>query len=324
MKNDSASLDHPHDSKKIPCPVVVPLSAILPEEPLLMMGAGPVPIPDAVAKANGVVINHLGSTMATVIGQVKAMARYVFQTQSKWVMGVAGPGSAAMEMAVTNLAWPGTRMLCVCNGFFSERMAEMAQARRCRRRVAEDRKRPGGRDGRSRRSHRALSSGNRDDRAGRNVEYGVEPQSRRDRGGGARGGRAGRRRCGLHVEHDAAADGRMGHRRRDHRRAKGTVVDSGRVAARVLRCRLAAHQVAPRAARALVPRRIARGELLAQRFVSLHRAGVGRARAARGAAARLRGDAGAAFRAPPEVLERAAGRHRGAVAQALRRAAKAG
>ncbi|SAL74560.1 class V aminotransferase [Caballeronia terrestris] len=127
MKNDSVSLDLPHDSRKIPCPAVVPLSSILPEEPLLMMGAGPVPIPDAVAKANGVVINHLGSTMATVIGQVKSMSRYVFQTQSKWVMGVAGPGSAAMEMAVTNLAWQGTRVLCVCNGFFSERMAEMAR-----------------------------------------------------------------------------------------------------------------------------------------------------------------------------------------------------
>jgi aspartate aminotransferase-like enzyme len=92
-----------------------------------MMGAGPVPIPDAVAKANGVVINHLGATMAAVIGQVKTMARYVFQTESKWVMGVAGPGSAAMEMAITNLAWKGSRVLCICNGFFSERMAEMAR-----------------------------------------------------------------------------------------------------------------------------------------------------------------------------------------------------
>lgn len=111
----------------VPCPSVLPLSAILPEEPLLMMGAGPVPIPAAVARANSVVINHLGSTMATIIDQVKAMARYVFQTRSKWVMGVAGPGSAAMEMAITNLAWKDTRVLCICNGFFSERMAEMAR-----------------------------------------------------------------------------------------------------------------------------------------------------------------------------------------------------
>lgn len=117
----------PAHTTDVACPSVLPLSAILPEEPLLMMGAGPVPIPDAVAKANGVVINHLGSTMAAVIGQVKAMARYVFQTESKWVMGVAGPGSAAMEMAITNLAWKDTRVLCICNGFFSERMAEMAR-----------------------------------------------------------------------------------------------------------------------------------------------------------------------------------------------------
>lgn len=84
------------DYSPIPCPVVVSLDAILPEEPLLMMGAGPVPIPAAVAKANTIVINHLGATMAKVIEQVKEMARYVFQTRTKWVLGVAGPGSAAM------------------------------------------------------------------------------------------------------------------------------------------------------------------------------------------------------------------------------------
>nr|WP_206999414.1 alanine--glyoxylate aminotransferase family protein [Trinickia mobilis] len=114
-------------STPIDCPDVVSLDEILPEEPLLMMGAGPVPIPAAVAKANAIVINHLGATMVKVIGQVKEMARYVFQTRSKWVLGVAGPGSAAMEMAISNLAWPGTRVLSIKNGFFSERMAEMAR-----------------------------------------------------------------------------------------------------------------------------------------------------------------------------------------------------
>ena len=92
-----------------------------------MMGAGPVPIPAAVAKANTIVINHLGGAMVKVIGQVKTMARYVFQTQSKWVLGVAGPGSAAMEMAISNLAWEGTRVLCIKNGFFSDRMGEMGR-----------------------------------------------------------------------------------------------------------------------------------------------------------------------------------------------------
>ena len=80
----------------IPRPAVQALSQILPDEPVLMMGAGPVPIPQAVAHANSLVINHLGSTMAQVMDQVKKMARYVFQTNSPYILGVAGPGSAAM------------------------------------------------------------------------------------------------------------------------------------------------------------------------------------------------------------------------------------
>lgn len=112
---------------KVNAPSVKTLDRILPEEPLLMMGAGPVPIPEAVAKANGIVINHLGETMAEIIGQVKDMAGYIFQSTTPWVVGVAGPGSAAMEMAVCNLVWKQTRVLSICNGFFSSRLSEMAQ-----------------------------------------------------------------------------------------------------------------------------------------------------------------------------------------------------
>jgi aspartate aminotransferase-like enzyme len=106
---------------------IVPLDNILPDEPLLMMGAGPVPVPARVAAANSIVINHLGDTMSQVIEQVKSMSRYVFQTQSQHILGVAGPGSAAMEMAVVNLVSPGDNVISICNGFFSARLAEMAE-----------------------------------------------------------------------------------------------------------------------------------------------------------------------------------------------------
>jgi aspartate aminotransferase-like enzyme len=110
----------------IPPPPITPLSDNLPSEPLLLMGAGPVPIPQAVAQANGVIINHLGPTMDRVIANVKSMARYAFQTRSEKIMGLAGPGSAAMEMAVSNLCWPGRRVLCLKSGTFSGRLGEMA------------------------------------------------------------------------------------------------------------------------------------------------------------------------------------------------------
>lgn len=106
---------------------LVPLDTILPEEPLLMMGAGPVPVPARVAAANGIVINHLGDTMSQIVEQVKSMSRYVFQTQNGRILGVAGPGSAAMEMAVTNLVSPGSKVLSVVNGLFSSRLADMAE-----------------------------------------------------------------------------------------------------------------------------------------------------------------------------------------------------
>lgn len=111
----------------LPAPTIASLSEILPAEPLLMMGAGPVPIPELVANANRNVINHLGATMSRIISQVKEMSQYVFQTSSPWILGVAGPGSAAMEMAIANLVTRNTKVLCVCNGYFSHRMAEMCQ-----------------------------------------------------------------------------------------------------------------------------------------------------------------------------------------------------
>ena len=111
----------------VACPQVQTLDQILPDEPLLMMGAGPVPIPQQVAYANSLVINHLGPVMAKVVEQVRAMSQYVFQTRSPYIFGVSGPGSATMEMAIANLVEDGDRVLSVCNGYFSSRMAEMAR-----------------------------------------------------------------------------------------------------------------------------------------------------------------------------------------------------
>jgi alanine-glyoxylate transaminase / serine-glyoxylate transaminase / serine-pyruvate transaminase len=107
-------------------PPTTPVASILPSEPLLLMGAGPVPIPQAVAQANGMIINHLGPTMDRVIRNVKQMASYAFQTASDKIIGLAGPASAAMEMAVANLCWPGRRVLCLSSGTFSARLGEMA------------------------------------------------------------------------------------------------------------------------------------------------------------------------------------------------------
>lgn len=111
----------------LPPPAAPPVHGLLPSEPLLLMGAGPTPIPQSVSRANGVVISHLGPTMNGVVEGLKGLARYAFQTEAEHVLGVAGPASAANEMALANLVWPGRRVLSLVSGTFSSRLAEMAR-----------------------------------------------------------------------------------------------------------------------------------------------------------------------------------------------------
>ncbi|HEY6507592.1 MAG TPA: aminotransferase class V-fold PLP-dependent enzyme, partial [Vicinamibacterales bacterium] len=68
-----------------------------------------------------------GPTMDRVIENVKQMAGYAFQTRSTKIVGLAGPGSAAMEMAVSNTCWSGRRVLCLKSGTVSGRLGEMAE-----------------------------------------------------------------------------------------------------------------------------------------------------------------------------------------------------
>lgn len=112
---------------KITPPKNLSLKEILPVNTTLLMGAGPVPIPLEVAQANSIVISHLGESMKQIVSRIQIMGQYVFQTESKKILGVAGPSSAAMEMAVTALLWPGRKVLVLNRGTFSGRFSEMAR-----------------------------------------------------------------------------------------------------------------------------------------------------------------------------------------------------
>lgn len=112
---------------KITPPTPKKLKDILPPEPILLMGAGPVPIPAEVAAANSLVISHLGEPMNTIITQIKEMSQYLFQTKSTKIFGISGPSSAAMEMAVTSFLYPGRKVLVLNLGTFSNRFAELSR-----------------------------------------------------------------------------------------------------------------------------------------------------------------------------------------------------
>ena len=112
---------------KIRPPESLTLKEILPQKPVLLMGSGPVPVPREVAIANSLVISHLGETMKKIVSRIQRMGQYVFQTNTTKIFGIAGPSSAAMEMAVTSLLWPGRKVLVLNMGTFSARFTELAK-----------------------------------------------------------------------------------------------------------------------------------------------------------------------------------------------------
>ncbi len=75
------------------------------------------PVPADVARAGGMVINHLGETTDMVVRHIKALSGYAFQTADQHIFGTGGPASAAMEMAMGNLLWPGRGVLVLKCGF---------------------------------------------------------------------------------------------------------------------------------------------------------------------------------------------------------------
>lgn len=108
-------------------PKDIPLSEILPNPPILLMGAGPVPTPPEVKLASSIVFSHLGPTMREIIKRLQLMGQYVFQTSSTRILGIAGPASGAMEMAMASLVWPGRKVLVLNLGTFSARFGDMAR-----------------------------------------------------------------------------------------------------------------------------------------------------------------------------------------------------
>jgi alanine-glyoxylate transaminase/serine-glyoxylate transaminase/serine-pyruvate transaminase len=62
---------------------------------------------------------------------IQELLRYVFQTDNDWTLAISGTGTAAMETAVGNLLEPGETFLVRENGYWGDRMAQMARRLGC-------------------------------------------------------------------------------------------------------------------------------------------------------------------------------------------------
>lgn len=73
------------------------------------------------------VVGHLDPFFFQVAGEIRTLLGYAFSTKNEFNIAVSGTGSSGMETAVANFAEPGAKFVVLSNGFFADRIAEMAR-----------------------------------------------------------------------------------------------------------------------------------------------------------------------------------------------------
>ncbi len=93
----------------------------------LLLGPGPSNCHPRVLQALSMpVIGHLDPAFLQLMGEVQELLRYVWQTDNHFTIPVSGTGSAAMESTLANSVEPGDVVLIGVNGYFGERLCDMA------------------------------------------------------------------------------------------------------------------------------------------------------------------------------------------------------
>lgn len=110
----------------LPKPDLTSLAELIGEGPQLQ-GVGPTPMRRLVLDAVHLAGDHLGNRTRTMMRSVQELARYMFQTEARHVIGLTSASSGAMTMA-TSVVHPGDVVLVIVMGYFSKRFAYLVKA----------------------------------------------------------------------------------------------------------------------------------------------------------------------------------------------------
>ncbi len=94
----------------------------------LLFGPGPTQVEPRVYQAlSQPIVGHLDPYFFEVAGVVRELLRNTFGTKNELTIPISGTGSSGMETAVVNFVEPGTKFAVFANGFFCDRLSEMAR-----------------------------------------------------------------------------------------------------------------------------------------------------------------------------------------------------
>ena len=71
-------------------------------------------------------VGHLDPAFLELMNEVQQLLRYAWQTDNGLTIPVSGTGSAAMEAAIANVVEPGDVVLVANNGYFGNRLSDVA------------------------------------------------------------------------------------------------------------------------------------------------------------------------------------------------------
>ncbi len=94
----------------------------------ILMGPGPSNVDARVLRAmTHQPIGHLDPAFLVIMDEVREGLRNLFRTANNLTFPISGTGSAGMEACLANLIESGDKVLVLVNGFFGDRMVQMAE-----------------------------------------------------------------------------------------------------------------------------------------------------------------------------------------------------
>jgi len=73
------------------------------------------------------VVGHLDPFFFQVTEEIRSLLGYAYSTSNRFNLAISGTGSSGMEAAVANLVEPGQKFALLTNGFFGDRIGEVAR-----------------------------------------------------------------------------------------------------------------------------------------------------------------------------------------------------
>ena len=93
-----------------------------------LFGPGPTMVHPRVYEAmSKPIVGHLDPYFIEVMGDVQQLSKLVYGASAGATIVISGTGSAGMEAAVANFVEPGMKVGVFANGYFSDRLTEMAK-----------------------------------------------------------------------------------------------------------------------------------------------------------------------------------------------------